>query len=115
MKIKPSQSSGEKFISQRVREQEIAKEQMIQQKVKDPNTSLGITFDKSNHKITNDFMKEETALPLRLCGSTQFKTTNGYFKNGKAILTGKELYLYNSNDADNYSSMFILTKSRLLS
>jgi hypothetical protein len=59
-------------------------------------------------------MKELTTIPPRLSGLMLFKTDHGYFKNGWAILTGNELYLYNSKAALTYCNMFVLTGSKLI-
>jgi hypothetical protein len=60
-------------------------------------------------------MKELNTVPQRISGRTLFLTSTGYFKNGWAILTGNELYLYKSKIALSHSKMFIVEGAKILS
>lgn len=59
-------------------------------------------------------MKELTTVPERLSGATLFKTITGYFKNGWAILTGDELFMYDSKAALAHSSMFNVSGASII-
>ena len=55
--------------------------------------NLGVKLSKS-HCITDDFMNCLITIPLRFSGPVMFLTDTGYIKDGWAILTGSELYIY---------------------
>ena len=59
-------------------------------------------------QVINDFMKSLNPKIDRLSGPTMICTTTGYIKSGWCILTGNELYVYNTKDALAHSKMLIL-------
>lgn len=53
-------------------------------------------------------------MPTRLSGPTLFLTQTGYMKNGWSILTGNELYLYQTKDALEHSNMHLVHGAKII-
>lgn len=57
--------------------------------------SFGLKFSQTSaYRVTNDFMKDVMPQIYRHSGPILLMTQTGYLKNGWAVLTENELYIY---------------------
>lgn len=72
--------------------------------------NLGFKFEPDYvPRILNEFLKPLIPSHTRLAGPAYFLTHNTYMRNGWLILTGNELYIYQTKDAVVPAAVLILT------